>query len=154
MPSNPKWSTPTDSLSSDSKATQLDRATLSNISEDKIIFTLDGAGNFTYINAAAERLTGYSCEQARGMNVTEMLPPQLAKQIGRQLRHNLRRRFGTVYEVEVVTREGRHVALEASIDVVRQNNRCIEIQGLAIETAMDSGRNSRPRCLDQDFAFQ
>jgi len=155
MPSNPKWSTPSGFLSAASHATRrLDHATRTETPTDKIIFTLDGAGNFTYINAAAERLTGYSCEEARSMNVNEVLPPQFAKQIRRQLRHNLRRRFGTVYEVEVVTRDGRHVTLEASIDFVRQNNRGIEIQGLAIETATDQPRNARPQCLDQDFAFQ
>jgi len=154
MPSNPKCLTPAAFLSTHARATQrLGHAPRPETSTERITFTLDAAGNFTYINAAAERLTGYSCEEARRINVTELLSPQFAEQIRPQLRHNLRRRLGTVYEVEVVTRDGRHVTLEASVDLVRQSDRSVEIQGLAIETATEPPGRPRPRCLDQEFAF-
>lgn len=135
------------------KSVSLSTHPRASTSGDEILFTLDPSGNFKFINVAGERLCGYSCEEARAMNVTEILAPQYVGNFPQQLMRNVNRRFGIVYEVEVVTKVGRRVTLEVSVDLVRQNGRLVEIRGLALTRQSGSANGVRPRCLDEQFAF-
>lgn len=71
-----------------------------------IIYTLDLAGNFTFINRAGEMVCGYSCEEARRMNITEVVAPGFAAYFGEQIKRHVRERFGAVYEIDLITRMG------------------------------------------------
>src|SRR5437763_1842320 len=63
----------------------------------------------------------------------------------------MRQRFGTVYEVEIVTRQGR-VILETSIQLIRNHQRAIEIHGIALRPKRRQERLT-PRGLDGSLAF-
>ena len=120
--------------------------------DNQIIFILDAVGNFRFVNNAGERLCGYSSQQLSRMNVAQVIKPGFANYMQQQLRRNLRQRFGSVYEAEVLTKQGRSVMLEISIHLVRDNHRAIEIHGIALQP---KEREHRPgqRCLDESFAF-
>ena len=118
---------------------------------EAIIFILDAAGDFKFVNSAGERLCGYSQPELRCMNIAQMMEPQFCNYLRQQLRRNMRQRFGTVYEVEIVTRQGR-VILETSIHLVRDRQRAIEIHGIAVRPKRRQERLA-PRCLDERFAF-
>jgi PAS domain S-box-containing protein len=122
------------------------------IADNQIIFTLDAGGNFRFVNAAGERLCGYSRQELSRMNVAQVIKPCFANYMRQQLRRNLRQRFGTVYEVEVLTKQGQSVMLEISIHLVRDSRRAIEIHGIALQPKRDSARFA-PRCLDERFTF-
>ena len=85
------------------------------------------------------------------MNIAQIIEPQFCNYLRQQLRRNMRQRFGTVYEVEVVTRQG-HVILETSIQLIRNHQRAIEIHGIALRPKRRQERLT-PRCLDERFAF-
>ena len=122
------------------------------IANNQIVFTLDAGGNFRFLNNAGEQLCGYSRQELSRMNVTQIIKPCFASYLRQQLRRNLRQRFGTVYEVEVLTKQGQSVMLEISIHLVRGSERTIEIHGLALQPrAGKHGLNQR--CLDESFAF-
>lgn len=121
-------------------------------SDAPIAFTLDAGGNIRFVNDAGEQLCGYSQDELRRMNVAQIISLQSANYLRQQLRRNFRQRFGTVYEVEVVTKHGRRVMLEISIHLVRDNAHALEIHGIALQSKRGEQR-FRPRCLDERFAF-
>ena len=124
------------------------------IADNQIVFTLDAGGNFRFINHAGARLCGYSRQELSRMNVAQIIKPCFACYMRQQLRRNLRQRFGTVYEVEVLTKQGQSLRLEISLHLVRDSRRAIEIHGIAFqpkESRPEPGL--KPRCLDKHFAF-
>jgi PAS domain S-box-containing protein len=122
------------------------------IADNQIIFTLDAGGNFRFVNNTGERLCGYSRQELSHMNVAQIIKPCFASYMRQQLRRNLRQRFGTVYEVEVLTKQGRSLMLEISIHLVRDSQRAIEVHGIAL---LPKSREPRlkQRCLDERFTF-
>src|ERR1041385_3379762 len=117
------------------------------IADNQIIFSLDTGGKFRFVNSAGERLCGYSRQELSRMNVAQIIKPCFASYMRQQLRRNLRQRFGSVYEVEVLTKQGRSVMLEISIHLVRGSQRAIEIHGIAFQPKEREHR--RQRCLDE-----
>ena len=123
--------------------------------EQRIVFTVDLAGNFKFINCVAERLTGYSCAEARRMNVLDLLSPDCAWMIPKFVKRSVRNRFGTVFEIEITTKDRRRVTLETSIDVVKLSDGTVELRGIAVAQRKDVVvLHRRPRCLDERFRFR
>ena len=119
-------------------------------SEDEIVFVLDLAGNFKFVNAAAERVSGYSPEEACRMNVSQLVTPELGDFVSRQIREALKCDFGAVYEIEIITKDGRRVILETSTQLVMRNGEPFELHGIAFP-AVDGEAEVQPRCLDKEF---
>ena len=119
---------------------------------NEITFTLDLAGYFTFVNSEGRRLSGYSSEEVRRLHVSEVVVPELAEMVRQQFRRTIQRRVGVVYEIEIITRDRRRVALETSIHLVMRDGRPVEIQGIAVPPA-GSLRQSRARCADANLAL-
>ena len=121
----------------------------------EIIYTLDLEGNFKFINAAAERVSGYSCEEACRMNVAEIVAPELADYVRQKIMEALTGAFASVHEIEIVTKDGRRVLVETSAHLVTRNGEPFELQGIAFTStvATQCARISAPRCLDERFTF-
>src|SRR5437867_11911944 len=96
---------------------------------ESIVFTLDVSGNIKSLNAAGERLTGYSFEQLRGMNVAEILSAPCAGEIREHIRRSVRHRVGTVFEIEIRTRDDRRLSIGTRLDMVRCADGAIEFRG-------------------------
>ena len=118
----------------------------------EITFTLDFAGYFKCVNSEGRRVSGYSSEELGRLHVSEVVVPELAELVRQQFTRTIQRRVGEVYEIEIVTRDGRRVALETSIHLVMQNGRPIEIQGIAVLPA-STLTHSRAFWLDASFAL-
>jgi PAS domain S-box-containing protein len=97
-----------------------------------IIFTLDLAGNFTSINQAGERLSGYERREALTMNFTSVVAPEHREvaRFGSQATL-LRDKENTRCEMDMVTKEGRRIPLEVNTRVIFQDGRPIGVQGIA-----------------------
>jgi len=115
---------------------------------DRILFSTDVEGRIKFVNAAGAKVTGYSCEELLRLDVFALLPDTFRLNVGNYARQALRRRFGPVFEIAIITRSGREVDLETSLAVVRQSDRSLEFRGVAVEL-----RDVRkpPRCLDLEF---
>lgn len=121
---------------------------------ERIVFTLDVTGNIKSLNAAGERLTGYSFAELSRMNVTQIVSARCAGNVRTQFKRTLGNRFGSVFEIEITTRDGRRVDLEASLDLVKRADGAIEFQGIALPAIEAiSSMSDRPRCLDEQFVF-
>jgi len=126
------------------------------LSGKEIVYTLDLAGNFTFLNEVGESFSGYSCEEACRMNITQVVAPELAAYVRQQITRTVREWLGAVYEIEIITKDQRRVALETSTHVVLRDGQPVEIQGIAVAPI---ARNrhlpaERVRCLDAEFMFE
>ncbi|SRR5712692_5721442 len=124
--------------------------------EDReIIFKHDLSGNLTFLNRAGELISGYSDEEARGMNITQLVAPELARKVRDCVEGNSSKRLGTVYEIDIIAKDGRRIALEVSTQAVAREGRPLEIEGIALPSVLrnPSQRPTRLRCLDEDFCL-
>ena len=121
--------------------------------ESQIVFVLDLAGNFKFINAVAERVSGYSRQEACRMNVADVLAPGLEDHVRQQINDALNGHFGGVYEIEIMTKDRRRVALETSAHLVMRNGEPFELHGIAFPAVKtrESDYPTQPRCLDNKF---
>ena len=121
---------------------------------EEAFFTLDRAGNFKFVSAAAVRLTGYSREELGRLNVVDLLPGESLRALDDLLKRNIVEGFGTVFEVEITTRDRRQVRIEASIDFVSGVDGALEFHGIAVQMGEGSWRQIYPQCLDEQFSFE
>ena len=119
---------------------------------DQVVFRLDLDGNILSVNQAGERLTGYSAVELARLNVLDLLPGQSAADLRAMANRSIRHRFGTVFEIEVMTSDRRQIPVEVSVDLIRRPDRKIEFFGIAVPK--NDAAAGRPRCLDNRFQFE
>jgi len=105
---------------------------------DDIIFTHDLAGNLTFLNRVGENISGYSCAEARHMNIAQLVAPELAELVRVRIAGKVKEHLPTVYEIDIIAKDGRRVPLEVSSEVILRNGRPIEIHGIAVPSVLRS----------------
>ena len=120
-----------------------------------MVYTHDLSGNFTSLNHDGELISGYSSEEARRMNIAQVVPPEIAGFVREQMVRNVSKRIGTVYEIDLVAKDGRRVPLEVSTRVVLREGQSVEIEGIAVPSVLRSSSASPEglRCIDANFFF-
>ncbi|HJZ81749.1 MAG TPA: PAS domain-containing protein [Pyrinomonadaceae bacterium] len=116
----------------------------------EIVYTLDLSGYFKFVNATGQRLTGYSSEELVAMNVAEMVGPELADLARQQIACAVEQLVGAVYEIEIIAKNRRRIALETSFHLVMRHGRPVEIHGIAVPP-IGTWWGPRARCVDTDF---
>jgi len=121
----------------------------------EIIFKYDVAGKLTFLNKAGELVSGYSRQEACGMNITQFVAPEFAERVHDCLAGNSSKRLGTVYEIDIIAKNGQRIALEVSTQAVARRGGALEIEGIALPSVLRnlSQRPTRLRCLDEDFCL-
>lgn len=104
--------------------------------ESKIIYAHDLGGNFTFLNEAGEQVSGYSCEEMCRMNIMELVPAEIAAYVREGIVRNVTQPVGTVFEIDLIARDGRRVPLEVSTELVLRNGEPVEIQGIAVPSVI------------------
>ncbi|MBI3879487.1 MAG: PAS domain S-box protein [Verrucomicrobia bacterium] len=85
------------------------------------VFTVDARGRFTSVNPAGERLTGYSATEAFQMSFAELLAPE-SRDILRALKAASQNPSCLLpQEVVIRAKDGRHIALEISAQLLHEN---------------------------------
>lgn len=107
----------------------LTRAVLDNATD--IIYTLDLEGRFVFINRAGERLLGYSAGELQAMSVHDLAAPETGDLTRRMLRRKLEGEEQTLYELEVVARDGRRIPLEVNSRLVHREGVPVGVQAVA-----------------------
>ena len=95
-----------------------------------IIYTHDLQGNFTSLNRSGERITGYSRAEAATMNVADVIAPEYLSLARDMMAQKARQRISTVYEIDIITKQGQRVRLEVSTRLIFSNGKAIGIQGI------------------------
>ena len=95
-----------------------------------VIYTHDLVGNFTSINKAAERVTGYTRDEALMMNITEVLPPEQVATARQMIARKVQEGGQTQYELGILAKKGHRVLLEVSTRLIYQDGKPVGVQGI------------------------
>ncbi|HEX2271515.1 MAG TPA: PAS domain S-box protein, partial [Pyrinomonadaceae bacterium] len=95
------------------------------------IYVHDLKGNYISINRAAERLSGYKREEILGRNFSEFIAQEHIEQARDCLFAKLAQSGETMYEVEVIAKDGRRVPVEVSSRAIYENGVIVGVQGTA-----------------------
>lgn len=96
-----------------------------------LIYTHDLQGNFTSLNRAGERITGYTRDEALRMNIAEVVAPEYLQTAQQMLQHKLEGVPPTSYELEIISKSGKRVTLEISTRLIYKNDEPVGVQGIA-----------------------
>ncbi len=96
-----------------------------------LIYTHDLEGNFTSLNRAGELITGYSREEAIGMNLAEVVAPDFLEAARAMTARKLEGDKPTTYELEIISKAGERVTLELSTRLMlAPDGQPLGVQGL------------------------
>jgi PAS domain S-box-containing protein len=95
-----------------------------------IIYTHDLQGNYTSVNKAGERITGYTKEETLKMNLAQAVAPESIEYARRMMREKLEGEGETVYELEIIAKDGRRVAIEVNTRLIYQDGVPVGVQGI------------------------
>ncbi|HWN11411.1 MAG TPA: PAS domain S-box protein [Pyrinomonadaceae bacterium] len=98
---------------------------------DEIIFTHDLEGNCTSMNPAGEQLIGCSQQQWMSQNVSEFISPDHRDVAQKIVKRTLDSRNQTRCQIEVVSRQGQCVLVEARLHLVYLHGKAVEVQWAA-----------------------
>jgi PAS domain S-box-containing protein len=96
-----------------------------------IIYTHDLQGNFTSLNRSGERITGYSREETMKMNVADVIAPEYLNLAREMIAHKASQKVSTVYEIDIISKQGRRIRLEVSTRLIFRDGRPVGVQGIA-----------------------
>jgi PAS domain S-box-containing protein len=96
-----------------------------------IIYTHDLEGNYTSVNRAVEQITGYTREEALNLNFAQSVAPEYLETVRRMVAAKLGGQKETVYDLELVAKDGRRVTVEVNTRLVLQDGVPIGITGIA-----------------------
>ena len=95
-----------------------------------IIYTHDLQGNYTSVNKAGERITGYTREETLGMNLAQTVAPERLEYVRRMIGKKLAGEEETVYDLEIIAKDGHRVAIEANTRLIYQDGVPVGVQGI------------------------
>ncbi len=95
-----------------------------------LIYTHDLRGNFTSLNQAGERITGYTRDEALTMNIAQVVAPESLANAREMTAKKLAADSSTTYEIDVIAKDGRRVALELSTRLIQKKGLPIGVQGI------------------------
>jgi len=96
-----------------------------------IIYSHDLEGNYTSMNKAGERITGYTLEEALGLNLAQTVAPEYLEKARQMLARKLAGENVTAYDLVIVAKDGRRVAVEVNTRIILENGRPVGVQGIA-----------------------
>lgn len=101
-----------------------------------LIYTIDLAGNFTSINRASEKLTGFSREELIGSNIGQVVAPESLAAVLRMMDHMVKGISPATYELEVVAKDGRRVPVEVCARLLYRNGQAVGAHGIARDISL------------------
>jgi PAS domain S-box-containing protein len=95
------------------------------------IYVHDLSGRYTSVNRAAERLSGFTREEILGKHFSNFVLPRDLKHVRTNLCRKLDEENETIYEVDMVRRDGQRVPVEVSSRLILENGVAVGVQGVA-----------------------
>jgi rsbT co-antagonist protein RsbR len=130
------------------------RSLLENAND--IVYSHDLQGDFLSINRAGIEATGYTREEVLGgMNIAQMVAPEhlaLAKRMTAQKLHDP---TPTIYEIDIISKDGRRLTLEVSTRVSMRDGRPVSVEGIARDvTERRRAEEERTRLREEVISAQ
>jgi diguanylate cyclase (GGDEF)-like protein/PAS domain S-box-containing protein len=95
-----------------------------------LIYTHDLKGNFTSLNRAGEAITGFSRDEALGMNLSQVVAPDFLEEARAMTARKVAGDAPSAYELEIISKDGHRVSLELSTRLILQNGVPVGVQGI------------------------
>jgi len=89
------------------------------------VFTIDLKGNFTYINQACEKITGYLIEDFIGKRFTKILAPEYLGPVLEKFRQAKSGEEFPLYEIELIHKDKRRISVELNVSSIYDYNKNI-----------------------------
>jgi PAS domain S-box-containing protein len=96
-----------------------------------IIYQHDLKGNYTSTNKAGQQLTGYSLAETLELNLKDTVAPEYLEKVREMLRLKLAGEIVTAYELEILTKDGGRIPVEANTRLVYRDGLPVGVQGIA-----------------------
>ena len=96
-----------------------------------IMYTLDLSGNFTSLNKAGERVSGYTRGEALQMNIRQVVAPEYLEAVQEVIARAIAGNESAPIEAEIVAKDGHRVILEVSGRAIFKQRSPIAVQGIA-----------------------
>jgi two-component system cell cycle sensor histidine kinase/response regulator CckA len=96
-----------------------------------IIFSHDLLGNYTSVNRAGEQITGYTHEECLALNITDTIAPEHVNKARYMMAKKLAGENVTAYEVDLLAKDGKRIAVEVNTKLVLQDGVPVAVQGIA-----------------------
>lgn len=96
-----------------------------------IIYTHDLKGNYTSVNKAVEQITGYTQEEALKLNFVQSVAPEYLDTVRQMIAAKLGSQGKTVYDLEIIAKDGTRVTVEVNTRLVLQDDVPIGVTGIA-----------------------
>jgi len=96
-----------------------------------MVYTHDLEGRLTSVNKAAERITGYSVDEALRMKFTDLVAPDFLPSAHDIIRRQIAGDSPATFELDIIAKSGHRIALEISTRPIFRNGLPFAIQGLA-----------------------
>ena len=95
------------------------------------LYVHDLQGRYISVNRAAEKLSGLSREQILGKSFMDFVPPEQVQTVREHLCRKLVTEGQTIYESEVITKDGRRIPVEINSHLIYENGLGVLVQGTA-----------------------
>ena len=106
------------------------RSLLENAND--IIYAHDLQGNYLTINRAGEEITGYTRKEILGgLNIAQVVAPEDLERAKEMTRLKLTDPSPTVYEVDIITKDGRRLTIEVSTRIAWRDGKPVAVEGIA-----------------------
>ncbi|HXF38895.1 MAG TPA: PAS domain S-box protein, partial [Blastocatellia bacterium] len=96
-----------------------------------IIYSHDLKGNYTSVNRAVERITGYTREEALNLNFEQSVAPEYIETARQMIAAKLAGQQETVYDLEIMAKDGRRITVEVNTRLVFQDDVPVGVHGIA-----------------------
>ncbi len=117
-----------------------------------MIYTLDLEGRFTSVNKRAEQVLGYTRAELVGTVVDHYIAPEYVVlsfvNWDRKFAHQT---DATIYELEVVRRDGQHVPLEVNTRLIYEAGEAVGVQGIARDISERKQAESALRMSEEKY---
>ncbi len=95
-----------------------------------LFYTTDLQGNFTSLNKAGETITGYTYNEAISKNIADVIAPEYLESARQMTVRKLEGELPTIYELEILAKDNRRIAIEVSSRLIYKANQPIGVQGI------------------------
>ncbi len=118
-----------------------------------IIYSLDLEGRLIAINSAGERLGGYSREEILSLNVGELLSQDSLEQGLHMLDRKVSGQAQTVYEVELICKDGSRKTLDIRSRLLYRNGKIAGVQGIGRDITERKRAEAALQASEQRFTM-